>query len=75
MKKEHQAFYPDGVSTQNDIFYGHQITDLAYEQLVTPFGGFGCRVEDPEELPEAIGDAMAAIKEGRTAILNVLVNP
>ena len=75
MKKEHQAFYPDGVSTQNEIFYGHQITDLAYEELVAPFGGFGRRVEDPAELPEALGAAMAAVEEGRTAILNVMVDP
>ena len=75
MKKEHQAFYPDGVSAQNEIFYGHQITDLAYEELVAPFGGYGRRVEDPAELPEALGEAMAAVKDGRTAIVNVMVDP
>ena len=75
MKKEHQAFYPDGVSAQNEIFYGHQITDVAYEELVAPFGGYGRRVEDPAELPEALGEAMAAVKGGRTAIVNVMVDP
>ena len=75
MKKEHQAFYPDGVSSQNEIFYGHQITDLAYEELVAPFGGFGRQVEDPADLPEALGEAMTAIEDGRIAILNVMVDP
>jgi acetolactate synthase-1/2/3 large subunit len=75
MKKEHQAFYPDGVSSQNDIFYGHNITDVAYEELVGPFGGFGRRVENPAELSDAIGEAAAAVKGGRTALLNVIVDP
>ena len=75
MKNEHRAFYPDGVSAENDIFYGHQITDLAYEELVQPFGGFGRRVEDPTELADALGEAMAAVVDGRTAILNVVVDP
>lgn len=75
MKKEHQNFYPDGVSTQHDLFYGSEITDLDYEELVKPFGGFGRRVEDPAELSDALREAQAAVAEGRTAILNVLVDP
>ena len=57
MKKEHQAFYPDGVSAESEIYYGHEITDLAYEELVAPFGGFGKRVDDPGELAGALGAA------------------
>ena len=75
MKKEHHSYYPDGVSAEHDIFYGHQITDVPYEELVAPFRGFGRRVEDPADLPGAIGEAAAAVAEGRTAILNVLVDP
>ena len=75
MKKEHQAFYPDGVSVQNEIYRGHEITDLAYEELVAPFGGFGRRVEDPAELPKALREAAAAVEDGRTAIVNVMVDP
>ncbi len=75
MKKEHQNFYPDGVSTQNDIFYGSEITDLDYEELVKPFGGFGRRVDDPAELSDALTEGLAAVAEGRTAILNVHVDP
>ena len=75
MKKEHQAFYPDGVSVQNEIYRGHEITDLAYEELVAPFGGFGRRVEDPAELPKALREAAAAVEHGRTAIVNVMVDP
>ncbi len=75
MKREHNNFYPDGVAAQNDIFYGWDITDLDYEELVKPFGGFGRSVVDPAELPDALNEGLAAIKEGRTAILNVHVDP
>jgi thiamine pyrophosphate-dependent acetolactate synthase large subunit-like protein len=74
MKREHKNFYPDGVSVENDIFYGHPITDLAYEELVQPFGGFGRRVEDPADLAAAFGEAQAAVADGRTAIVNVMVD-
>lgn len=74
MKKEHRAFYPDGVSTANDLFYGHPVTDLDYEKIPDLFGGFGRRVDDPAELPAALKEGLAAIEDGRTAILNVSVD-
>jgi acetolactate synthase-1/2/3 large subunit len=74
MKREHRNFYPDGVSVENDIFYGHPITDLAYEELVQPFGGFGRRVEEPADLAAAFGEAQEAVAGGRTAIVNVMVD-
>jgi hypothetical protein len=40
---------------------------------VKPFGGFGERVEKPGELKGAIKRGVAAVKDGRTAILNVVV--
>ena len=75
MKKEHLNFYPDGVSAKHDLYYGSTVTDLAYEELVQPFGGFGRRVETAAELPAALGEALAAVGEGRTAIVNVAVDP
>ena len=75
MVKDQHRYYPDGTSAQNDIYYGHPITDLAYEELVAPFGGFGKRVETPAELPGTLGEAMAAVNDGRTAIVNVMVDP
>jgi thiamine pyrophosphate-dependent acetolactate synthase large subunit-like protein len=38
---------------------------------VKPFGGYGRRVEKPAELAPAIKEGMAAVKDGKTAILNV----
>jgi acetolactate synthase-1/2/3 large subunit len=75
MKKEHQAFYPGGISTEHDLFPGHTVTGLDYAELPKLFGGYGRRVEDPAELSGALAEAMAAVEGGRTALLNVMVDP
>jgi acetolactate synthase-1/2/3 large subunit len=75
MKKEHHAFYPDGVSAANDLYYGEPVTDLDYAELPKLFGGFGRRVENPADLPAALKDGLAAVEGGKTAILNVMVDP
>lgn len=75
MKKEHHAFYPDGVSAQNDLFHGEPITDLDYAEIPKLFSGFGRRVENLADLPAALKDGLAAMEDGKTAILNVMVDP
>lgn len=73
MAKEHRAWYPEGVSVQHDIFYGRTITDFDYAKLAEPFGGFGRKVEKPADVKPAIQEALAALKSGKTAILNFMV--
>jgi acetolactate synthase-1/2/3 large subunit len=73
MKNEHRAFYPDGVSASNDLFYGEPITDLDYADIANLFDGFGRRVDDPAELPGVLKEGLAALEGGKTAILNVSV--
>jgi acetolactate synthase-1/2/3 large subunit len=75
MKNEHHAFYPDGVSAANDLYYGEPVTDLEYAEIPKLFGGFGRRVEKPADLQPALKEGLAAIKNGNTAILNVMVDP
>ena len=75
MKKEHEAFYPDGVSAANNLFYGEPVTSLEYSDIAKLFGGYGRRVEDPAELPDALREGLAAIESGRSAVLNVMVDP
>jgi len=71
MKEEHHAYYPQGVAAARDQSYGFPITDFEYSALVKPFGGFGKRVEAPADLKPALKRCVAAVKEGRTAILDV----
>jgi acetolactate synthase-1/2/3 large subunit len=75
MRTEHLSYYPNGVAQQHDIFYGAPIAGPDYADLGTPFGCYGRRVEDPGELVAALREAHAATRDGRTAILNVVVDP
>ena len=74
MRKEHHAYYPDGVAAANNASVGHTITGLDYATLAEPFGFYGRRVEVLADLPGALKEAQAAVKEGRTAILNVVLD-
>jgi acetolactate synthase I/II/III large subunit len=74
MRKEHHAYYPDGVAAADNASVGHTITDLDYADLAKPFDFYGRRVETLAELPEALKEGLAATKEGRTAILNVILD-
>ncbi len=74
MKQNHLDYYPDGVAKQHNLFYGAPVGGPDYATLGAPFGGWGRRVEDPAELIPAIREAYAATKDGRTAILNVVLN-
>lgn len=75
MKKEHNAFYPDGVSAAQDIFPGYRVTGLEYSEIPKLFGGYGKRVESAAELPGALKEGLAAIRSGKSAVLNVMVDP
>jgi acetolactate synthase-1/2/3 large subunit len=43
-----------------------------FEQMARTVDGYGERVESPGELPAALKRGLAAVREGRPAILNVL---
>jgi thiamine pyrophosphate-dependent acetolactate synthase large subunit-like protein len=74
MKKDHHRYYPDGVAAAHDLYYGLPITGFEYSALAKPFGAHGERVENAADLKPALTRAAAAVKEGRTAILNVMVS-
>jgi thiamine pyrophosphate-dependent acetolactate synthase large subunit-like protein len=73
MREEHHAYYPEGVAAAKGQSHGFPITEFEYSDLVKPFGGYGERVEKPADLKKAITRAAKAVKDGRTAILNVVV--
>lgn len=73
MQGGYKRLYPDGVSISNDLYHGVHINGPDYAELVKPFGGYGQRVEDPAELPDALRAGLAANKEGRMALLNVVL--
>ncbi len=74
MKRLHLSFYPEGDAAKSGIFHGVDIPGPDYQQLASPFGGHGERVEDPKRLAGAIKDAQAAVAEGKVAILDVALS-
>tara|TARA_B100000315_G_scaffold120093_1_gene110044 strand:- start:1464 stop:3164 length:1701 start_codon:yes stop_codon:yes gene_type:complete len=73
MKRTHLEFYPEGVVAGSGVFHGVDIAGPNYARLVEPFGGYGERVEDPQMLKPALQNALAAVKEGRIALLDVVL--
>ena len=73
MQNNQLSYYPDGMGAQHGLFFGAPINGPDYGELVAPFGGYGRRVEDPAELIPALQDGLAAVEDGRTAIINVVI--
>jgi thiamine pyrophosphate-dependent acetolactate synthase large subunit-like protein len=74
MQTGHLHHYPDGVAQDAEIWHGVTIDGPDYAELGKPFGFYGQKVEKPAELPDAIRNAMRAVTEGNTAILNVVLH-
>lgn len=74
MRQNHTDYYPDGVAQQHNLFYGSPVGGPDYEVLGAPFGAWGRKVEKAGELQAAIREAYAATRDGRTAILNVVLS-
>ena len=74
MRQNHTDYYPDGVAMQHNLFYGSPIGGPDYSVLGAPFGAWGRKVENPAQLVDAIREAHQATKDGRTAILNVVLS-
>lgn len=67
------AMYRDGAAARDG---GRMLAELgpapAFEALAAASGGHGERVERPEDLPAALARAIAAVRGGRQALLNVI---
>jgi thiamine pyrophosphate-dependent acetolactate synthase large subunit-like protein len=74
MQAGHLHHYPDGVAREADIWHGVTIDGPDYAELGRPFGFYGRKVETAAELPGAIRDALRAVNNGNSAILNVVLN-
>jgi acetolactate synthase-1/2/3 large subunit len=66
--------YPEGWAAKKNQFVLCDIEPTpAYEKIVEAYGGYGERVEDPQELIPALKRAVKSVKhEKRQALLNVI---
>lgn len=74
MRKDQEGYFPDGVAAKNDLWLGHPITEFDYAELAKPFGAFGATIETPADLPATLEAAFAALTEGHSALLNVILD-
>jgi acetolactate synthase-1/2/3 large subunit len=74
MQTGHLHHYPDGVAQAADMWHGVTIEGPDYAELGKPFGFHGQKVERPAELPDAVRNAMRAVNDGKSAILNVVLS-
>ena len=71
MRKGHVLYYPQGAAVATDSHHGVHIEGPEYDELGCHFGFFGAKAKTAAELRSAFEGALAALAEGRTAILNV----
>jgi acetolactate synthase I/II/III large subunit len=74
MQTGHRHHYPDGVAQAADMWHGVTIEGPDYAELGKPFGFHGQKVQRPAELPDAVRNAMRAVNDGKSAILNVVLS-
>lgn len=74
MQTGHLHHYPEGVAQAADMWHGVTIEGPDYAELGKPFGFHGQKVERPAELPDAVRNAMRAVNDGKSAILNVVLS-
>lgn len=75
MRASHLRAYPDGAAAKLDIFHGYRIHSPHYHELVISFGGYGERVEEPANLREALERGLDAVKGGKLALIDVILEP
>jgi len=74
MKLGTQQLYPQGWAVQTDTFYGAPITPHPdYAALARAFGGYGEMVEDPGQIGSALQRAIDAVREGKAALVDVVL--
>jgi len=74
MRSNHLHFYPDGAAVSSGIYHGVHIPGPDYAKLVDPFNGYGERVEDPSKLKQALKNGLAAVNEGKIALVDVVLS-
>jgi acetolactate synthase-1/2/3 large subunit len=74
MRRTHVNWYPDGISATEKLHYGVHIENPDYSELAAWTGGSGALVDSPGALKDALANAYATVQDGKTSIVNVMLN-
>ncbi|MBI4610607.1 MAG: thiamine pyrophosphate-requiring protein [Candidatus Rokubacteria bacterium] len=73
VKAANVYLHPQGWAKSTEHFPLSDLTPSPrFEEIVKAFDGYGERVEDPREVTPALQRGLAAVREGRQALLNIL---
>jgi len=80
VKSAVQRVYPKGAAAETDEFQsrlrsGRQGELRDFSAVARAFGAYGESVTEPDRLAEAIDRCLAAVDDGRAAVLHVYVTP
>jgi thiamine pyrophosphate-dependent acetolactate synthase large subunit-like protein len=74
MQNMHKRLYPEGTAVEKNSYFGTHIKGPNYVKVIEAFGGYGERVESPNELVAALKRGYDATGNGRTALIDVVVS-
>jgi acetolactate synthase-1/2/3 large subunit len=80
VKSSVQRVHPDGMAQRTNSFQsrlttGRQDEQRRFADVARAFGAHGERVADPDQLDEAVSRCLAAVDQGRSAVLHVHITP
>ncbi len=67
--------YPEGEARAAQDYQAQLAPGMDFAKVAEAAGGYGERVEDPEQVVSAIGRCLAATQAGRSAVLHAKVSP
>jgi len=74
MKMNHLRFYPQGSAVQTQNHLGVDLSSQPeLSAFAAPFDMYAAEVDDPTQLDRVLAEAVAAVKAGTTAVVNVAV--
>jgi acetolactate synthase-1/2/3 large subunit len=69
------TYYPEGEAVRSGRFAGTGITPRPeYAKLAEAYGGYGEKVERPQEVPGALARGLEQQRQGRLALIHMVLN-
>lgn len=69
-------YYPEGWAVKTGVYHGADILPAPdYALVARAFEGYGERVEDPAEVRPALERALAQVRSGRLALVDLILDP
>ncbi len=67
--------YPGGIAENDRQYQAHLATTMDFGKVAESAGGYGEKVENPDDIPAAIRRCLEEVRGGRSAVLHVKITP